>query len=93
MSISNELKSKVHNDWLQAFPELTAYNKNRFYKISNPVIWGIDLIKLPREEVYRPYFVIYPLWEKDIKVCMNMPYKLIALRNKKGLQFDIPYIK
>ncbi len=48
MSIQKQLKVKVTKDWLQAFPELVAYGANRFYKISGPMIWGIDLIKLPR---------------------------------------------
>jgi len=93
MSIQKQLKVKVTKDWLQAFPELVAYGANRFYKISGPMIWGIDLIKLPRGEAYRPYFTIYPLWEENIKMSMDHSYKLIALKNKKGLQFNISYDK
>lgn len=93
MRIQKDIKTKVNNDWLQAFPELVAYTTNHFYKISGPLILGIELIKIPKHETYRPYFAIYPLWKESVKDCMDSPYKLIALKNKKGLQFDISYNK
>ena len=42
---------------------------------------------------YRPYFVIYPLWKTNLKSCLDAPFLMIELHNKKGLQFDIPYAK
>jgi hypothetical protein len=42
---------------------------------------------------YRPHFVIYPLWKKDLKASLDCPIVLNEYYNKKGLQFFIPYEK
>ncbi len=86
-----EIKKKVNQDWQSAFPELTKYAQNKFYKVIGPVIVGLELIKLPRVEEYRPYLVVYPLWKKELKECFNVPDILLEFKNKKGLQFNIPY--
>ncbi len=91
------IKKKVTEDWQNAFPQLHKYAPNKFYKILGPVLTGIELIKLPRVEEYRPYFVIYSLWGnkigKDLKSCLSGPIVLEEFYNKKGLQFSIPYTK
>lgn len=88
-----EVKKEIVLEWLNAFPQLTLYSQNSFYKEVGPNVLGIELIKLPRTEEYRPYFVIYPLWKKDIKTCLSVPIILEEYYNKKGLQFSIPYNK
>ncbi len=93
----NDMKKKVTEDWQNAFPQLVKYAKNKYYKIVGPLIIGIELIKLPRVEEYRPHFVIYSLWGnkvgKDLKSCLSGPIMLKEFFNTKGLQFSIPYIK
>lgn len=91
MAIDKEIKKKVTNDWLIAFPELTEFAQNKLYKVVGSCIIGIELIKLPNSEEYRPHFVIYTLWKSDIKKCLDAPVLIKQLYNKKGLQFNIPY--
>ncbi len=87
------IKKKVNQDWQNAFPELAKYAQNKFYKTVGPTIVGLELIKLPRVEEYRPHLVIYPLWKGTLKECLNAPDVLLEFKNKKGLQFNIPYNK
>ncbi len=91
----NDIKKKVAEDWQNAFPQLVKYAQNKYYKIVGPLLVGIELIKLPRVEEYRPHFVIYSLWGnksgKDLKACLSGPIILKEFFNKKGLQFSIPY--
>lgn len=90
-------KKVIFNDWQNLFPQLVPYSKNKLYKVVGPLVIGIELIKLPHVEEYRPYFVIYPLWGNklgnNINDCLSSPVILSDIRNKKGLQFDIPYSK
>jgi hypothetical protein len=87
------IKKKIDDDWQSAFPQLKIFKSNRLYKVIGPLICGIDLIRLGHQEDYRPYFVIYSLWEDSIADCLKGPYILLALKNKKGLEFSIPYIR
>lgn len=91
MSIDKSLKKLVIEDWQKAFPQLTLFSQDKFYKIIGAIVTGIELIKLPRTEEYRPHFVIYPLWKSDIKTCLGSPIILKEFYNRKGLQFSIPY--
>jgi len=94
MSISQEAKSKVKTDWLQAFPELAAYSRTCFYKIAGPIVFGIQIINSPYTgNNYRPYFSIYPLWEKNATSCMERPFLYFGIHNAKNLTFDIEYDK
>lgn len=86
-----EIRKKVNQDWQSAFPELTKYAQNKFYKVVGSLIVGLELIKLPRADEYRPHLVIYPLWKGELKECLNAPDILLEFKNKKGLQFSIPY--
>jgi len=88
-----EQKKKIAKDWENAFPELTLYSQNKLYKITGCVVIGLELVKLPRSEDYRPYFVVYPLWQGDIKKCLDVPIILKEFKTKKGLQFSISYNK
>ncbi len=86
-------KKKINEDWLNSFPELTKYTQNKFYKIIGPMIIGIELIKLPRIQAYRPHFVCYPLWKESVKLCFDSPILIKEFENNKGMQFSIPYLK
>jgi hypothetical protein len=91
--IDNELKKKVSEDWLNVFFQLSIFKQNKFYKIAGPCIIGIELIKSPFSNSYSPYFVIYPLWKKDVKTSLDYPILLKNFKNKKGFEYDIPYEK
>ena len=93
MAIDKEIKKKVTEGWLNSFPQLSAYAQNKLYKVVGSCIIGIELIKLPHSEEYRPHFVIYALWKSDVKKCLDAPFLMKQLYNRKGLQFTIPYEK
>lgn len=93
MTIDKEVKKRVTEEWLNAFPQLSAFAQNKLYKIISSSVVGIELIKLPHSEEYRPHFVIYPLWKDDVKKCLDAPILMKQLYNEKGLQFNIPYQK
>jgi hypothetical protein len=93
VGIDRTIKKKVTEDWLKSFPQLSAFNQNKLYKVVGPCLVGIELIKSPHTENYSPYFVIYPLWKKDVKMCLEYPILLRDFNNKKGFQYDIPYEK
>jgi hypothetical protein len=91
MAIDKEIKKKVIEDWKNAFPQLALYAQDKLYKVVGTTIIGLELIKLPRTEEYRPHFVVYPLWKKDVKTSLDFPFILKEYYNKKGLQYSIPY--
>jgi len=91
MSITQEIKTKIKDDWLQTFPELTAYSHVRFYKIAGPIMYGIEIAKLRFGDKYRPYFNIHPLWEESVAQCINYIFLYFEIPNKKNRQFNIPY--
>ncbi|WP_261511579.1 hypothetical protein [Chryseobacterium paludis] len=91
MSIDAIIKKQVIQDWINNFPELSLYGTDKLYKVIGPVIIGLELIKLPRTEEYRPHFVIYPLWKEKTESTLKVPILLIEYDNKKGLQYNIPY--
>ncbi len=93
MAIDKEIKKKVIGDWQNAFPQLSFYAQNKLYKIVGPIIIGLEFIKSPFTDTYSPYFVIYPLWEEDIKASLDYPILLKDFKNKKDIQYDIPYEK
>lgn len=92
-----EIKKIIAVDWQTAFPELTKFAQNKFYKIVGPLVTGIDLINIQLHEGYRPYFAIYPLWGNrignDVKACLDSPIINEDIKNRKGLQLNIPYKK
>ncbi|ANF50322.1 hypothetical protein A0O34_07245 [Chryseobacterium glaciei] len=93
MAIDKTIKKKVIEDWHLAFPHLSVYSQNKLYKVVGPVIIGLELIKLPRTEEYRPHFVIYPLWKENVQKTLDIPILLREYYNNKRLQFNIPYEK
>jgi hypothetical protein len=93
VAVNQETSNSVNIDWENALPQLTLYAKNKLYKRVGPLIVGIELVKLPMSDEYRPHFVLYPLWKKDVKTSLDYPIILNEYYNKKGLQFSIPYDK
>ncbi|TCN60929.1 hypothetical protein D0809_03375 [Flavobacterium circumlabens] len=93
MAIEKTIKKKITEEWLNAVPQLSAFAQNKLYKIVGCCVLGIELIKLPHSEEYRPHFVVYPLWKSNLKECLNIPSIYFAIENNKGLQLDIPYLR
>jgi len=91
MAIDIETKKKLSQDWQNTFPELSLFSRDKLYKTLGPIIIGLELIKLPFDDDYRPHFVAYPLWKKDIKACLNYPFVLQEFYNDKNLQYNLPY--
>ncbi|MEO9805797.1 MAG: hypothetical protein ABJF04_21245 [Reichenbachiella sp.] len=95
MPISSADKKETAKTWIKAFPTLCAYAQDKLYKVVGPFIMGIEIIKLPRVDEYRPHFVLYPLYGNssgsDLKACMTYPVLLFEFFNKKNLQYSIAY--
>lgn len=91
MSILTQTKKAIALDWLREFPELSSYTQNVFLRIVGPIIIGIEIVKLPFFDKYRPHFVCYALWKQNIKECMDTPLIYQEIKTKNGLQFAIPY--
>lgn len=88
-----QIKKSVKCDWVKAFPNLSEFTQNKFYKISGCLIMGIEAVNIPSIKGYKPHFVIYPLWKESIRLCLDVPSIYICLNDKKGGQFSIPYLK
>ena len=88
-------RKHVNKDWLGAFPQLTRFSLNKFYKILGPVIVGIELIKPPGVLKYSPHFVIYSLWGNraghDLKACMSIPLLLKSFQDKNSKEIFIDF--
>jgi hypothetical protein len=93
MAAPKATKKKIIDDWQNAFPQLSLYSPNSLYKVLGPVVVGIELIKLPRTEEYRPHFAMYPLWKDDVKTNFGFPIVLREFYSKKNQQFSISYEK
>lgn len=91
--MDKDIKKTISEEWLSLIPNLNLFAQNKFYKLVGCTILGIELIKLPNSEDYRPHFVLYPLWRENMRKCLDLPSVYFALKNNKGLQFDIPYLK
>lgn len=91
MAVDKDLKQKVWNDWKNSFPNLSLYSVTNLYKIVGPVLTGLELIKIPSSDEYRPYFVLYPLWKTNVKTCFDTPLALRDFRNSRGFQWTIPF--
>ncbi|MBE9576981.1 hypothetical protein [Flavobacterium proteolyticum] len=88
-----EIKKRATEEWLSSIPQLSAFAQNKLYRVVGCFIIGVELVKLPKLEEYRPHFVLYPLWKSGLKNCLDNPTILFEINNKKGLQFSIPYLK
>lgn len=86
-------KNEINKLWLASLPTFKLYSGTKLYRILGPFVIGIELIKLPRVEEYRPHFVIYSLYGndlgKDFKSCMKYPLFMMEFGDKKNLQYSI----
>ena len=71
MKINKELKQEINKEWQSAFPQLGRYAQNKLYKVLGTLVIGIELIKVPFMEQYRPLFVIYTLFDKDLNTNLS----------------------
>ncbi len=85
-----KLKSKILKAWENSFPQLFPFAPNKLYKTIGPIIIGIELIQIPKTIIYRPYFVIYSLWKKNLKECLEYPIVNIVIENK-GIPIELTY--
>lgn len=83
-------KKLAENDWSAKLP-YTKFAKNKFYKVVPPLILGIELIELPKQDAYRPHFVIYPLWQNSVKSCLQTPILVSEFKYDNGMQITIPF--
>ncbi len=94
--MTNNMKKITFKKWGEIFPELKLYSSGKLYRRLGPLIIGIELIKLPWIEEYRPHFVMYSLWGnkmgKDINACLAGPILVVEFRDNNESQFSIPYI-
>ena len=83
------------NKWLNEYQGLRKYKKNQLYCITGPFILGIELVKLPRIDKYRPHFVVYSLYGNptgtNLKECMMYPIIMFELFNSKNLQYSLDF--
>jgi hypothetical protein len=91
--IEKGLKKKISHNWLNEFPELSLFAQNKLYKVLGLFIIGIEIIKMPGSDDYRPYFVCYPLWKDNLKKCLEDPIILQEILDSKDFQFNIPYVE
>lgn len=88
-------KTKVIKYWLENFPGLTKHTGTKLYTKVGPTISGIEIINLPRVQEYRPHFVLYPLYRKNIKECLRYPDLMFEIENVSGpgkhKQYDLPF--
>lgn len=69
---------------------LSAYTKAKYYNILECVVVGWELISMRNKKEYKPYLVIYPLWEDSLAQCMGYPLLLMPIV-QKGIDLVLPY--
>jgi hypothetical protein len=74
----------LKNEWVKRF-DLTAVTQSKYYKIVGCFAIGFELMKI-RGDIH-PYFVIYPLWEEDVKKCFWGPFLYHHIKDSKGLPY------
>lgn len=86
-----KLKKMITQEWLKAFPNLESYAHDKLYMIIGPFVCGLELIKLPRIENYRPHLVIYPIHKEGIDSSLKTPLLIDEFYSLKGNQISLPY--
>lgn len=92
MVVSPETKRSVVTDWGRAFPDLRKVGGRRLLRIVGPLLIGLEIVTGPQDS-YRLYNVVYPLWRKSLKDCLDYPEVLHELEDERGLQMFIEYKK
>ena len=80
----------LKNEWVKRF-DLTAVTQSKYYKIVGCFAIGFELMKI-RGDIH-PYFVIYPLWEEDVKKCFWGPFLYHCIEDTKGLYYSLSISK
>ena len=84
-----KITAEIISDWQSAFPELKVFSRSRLFKVIGPFMAGIELNNLGGSSKYRPYFMIYPLYEQDLDKCMDTPAVFHEFYNPKNIQYYI----
>lgn len=74
----------LKNEWVKRY-DLTAVTQSKYYKIVGCFAIGFERLKI-RGDIH-PYFVIYPLWEEDVKKCFWGPFLYHHIKDSKGLPY------
>ena len=74
----------LKNEWVKRF-DLTAVTQSKYYKIVGCFAIGFERLKI-RGDIH-PYFVIYPLWEEDVKECFGFSLLYHHIKDSKGLPY------
>lgn len=69
---------------------LTAISPSIFVHLTDCVIVGLVLVKVPNMSSYKLYFAMYPLWRSSLKECLDIPLFQIALLDDKGFEIYLP---
>lgn len=74
----------LKNEWVKRY-DLTAVTQSKYYKIVGCFAIGFERRKI-RGDIH-PYFVIYPLWEENVKECFWGPFLYHHIKDLKGLPY------
>ncbi len=85
----------MNEKWLNEYDGLVNFKKDKLYCITGPFILGIELIKLPRIQKYRPHLVLYSLYGLptgySLKECMSYPVLMLELFNINDMQISLDF--
>lgn len=76
----------LKNEWINRYG-LTAVTQSKYYKIVGCFAIGFNLWKI-RGEI-QPHFVIYPLWEENVKECFGFSFLYHCIEDTKGLNYSL----
>ena len=83
----------MKNQLLSNYKGLTELKKNQLYYLQGAFLIGIEIIKIPRIQKYRPHFSLYPLYGNqngfELNDCMKYPILFFEFFNRKNLQFSL----
>lgn len=89
--MNEDLNKIIFKNWLNDFPHLEKYDRNKILKVLGPLLVGLELVRLPFSQEYRPYLVFYMLWKQTIKDCLLGPILLLEIYSETGSQISVPY--
>ena len=81
---------QLKNEWIKHYG-LTALSTSKYYKVIGCFIVGFEQIKTQGE--IQPHFMIYPLWESNVKNCFITPLVLHCVEDSRGFRYQLPVLK
>lgn len=69
---------------------LTSISPSVFVHLTDCVLVGLVLVKVPIMHFYKLYIAMYPLWRSSLKKCLDIPLFQIALLDDKGFEIYLP---